>query len=317
MKDLADKLLNGDRRALARSITYIENNHELSKKIIDSIFSSTGKAHIIGITGPPGAGKSSLVDRLIGKYREIGKSVGVIAVDPTSPFTGGAILGDRIRMLQYTSDDGVYIRSMASRGNLGGLSAATFDTMMLMDAYGFDKIIIETVGAGQSEVDIVSICDTTIVLTVPDFGDDIQVLKAGVMEIADIFVVNKSDKDGAKELGALIHYMLEMDETSDLWKSKICLTSTLNGEGINTLISEIENHFNFLLEGNKKEGKRKNNLMEHFRIKINDLLSKNFTSNENYQSLKNQIDDLINEKTTYSQTLEKLVEIITHDIKLI
>jgi len=196
LEELIKSMISGDRRALGKIITLMENDSSSSAYIIPRIHNLTGKAHIVGITGPPGSGKSSIVDKLISYYRDEGQKVGVIAIDPTSPFTGGAILGDRIRMKKHYTDKDVFIRSMATRGNLGGLSEATGNTIKALDAFGKDVIIIETVGAGQIEVDIVKVADTVVVISVPSMGDSVQTLKAGIMEIGDIFAVNKADIEG-------------------------------------------------------------------------------------------------------------------------
>jgi LAO/AO transport system ATPase len=193
---LAERVLSGDVRAVARAISVVEDESDASAHLISRLFPHTGQAYLIGVTGPPGAGKSTLVDRLTGQLREAGRTVGIVAVDPTSPFTGGAILGDRVRMQSHAADPGVFIRSMATRGNLGGLARATGDATIVLDASGRDIIIVETVGVGQDEVDIVRTADVSIVVLVPGTGDEVQALKAGIMEIADIFVVNKADREG-------------------------------------------------------------------------------------------------------------------------
>ena len=209
--DIAEELLKGNRLALSRAITAIENEYDEATEIMKKLYPRTGHAFVLGVTGPPGAGKSTLTDKLAREYRNQGKTVGIIAVDPTSPFTGGAILGDRIRMNGLTLDEGVFIRSMGTRGSLGGLSHKTADAVKAMDAFGKDVIFVETVGVGQSEVDIVKAADTTMVVLIPGMGDDIQAIKAGILEIGDVFCVNKADHDGADKLVREINMMLDLD----------------------------------------------------------------------------------------------------------
>ena len=211
---------DGSRRALARAITIVEDERDGWEDIMKEIYHHTGRAQVIGITGAPGAGKSTLSDALIKQYRKQGKKVGIVAIDPTSPFSGGAILGDRIRMNDLTLDEGVYIRSMGTRGSLGGLSRKTTDAVKLMDAFGLDVIFIETVGVGQSEVDIVKNADTTLVVLVPGLGDDIQAIKAGILEIGDVFCINKCDRDGADRLNVEIEMMLDLGEASGLLEER-------------------------------------------------------------------------------------------------
>ena len=209
--DLVKGLFEGSRLALARSITAVENEYENAIDIMKAIYPKTGNARILGITGAPGAGKSTLTDKVVKHYLDQGKKIGIVAIDPTSPFSGGAILGDRIRMNDLTLNENVFIRSMGTRGSLGGLSKKTADVVKLMDAFGMDLIIIETVGVGQSEVDIVKNADTTLVVLVPGLGDDIQAIKAGILEIGDVFAINKADRDGCDRLNVEIEMMLDLD----------------------------------------------------------------------------------------------------------
>ena len=250
-EELARGVLVGDRRSIARAITVIESNSEDARKIIASIYPHTGKAHIIGLTGPGGAGKSTLAEKVIREYRRRGKTVGVVAVDPSSPFTGGAFLGDRIRMQELSTDEGVFIRSMASRNYPGGLAKATKDAVKVLDSAGKDVVLIETVGAGQSEVDIIKVAQTIVVIHAPGLGDEIQAIKAGLMEIADVFVVNKADRENADKTVIDIQAMLQMDSKEAAWKPTVLKTVALTGEGIPELVDKLAEH-RALLERDKK-----------------------------------------------------------------
>ncbi|MGM0558931.1 MAG: methylmalonyl Co-A mutase-associated GTPase MeaB, partial [Myxococcota bacterium] len=248
-KSLAERILDGDIRAAGRLMRDVDDERPGARDELDTLFPHTGNAHIVGFTGSPGSGKSSLVNEFISVCRQEDLTVGVIAVDPTSPFSGGAILGDRIRMQKHALDEGVFIRSVATRGNLGGLSRSTPALVQILDAMGFDIIIIETVGVGQDEVDIVRIADTNLVVTVPGLGDDVQATKAGIMEIADIFVVNKSDKDGSDRLRRELKTMLSLGEyEEDAWKPPVIHTIATRGEGLDALFEELEAHRDWLDE---------------------------------------------------------------------
>lgn len=241
-----DRIRAGDVRALARAISTIEDNRPESRELLKALFNFTGRARVIGLTGAPGAGKSTLVDQLAREYRRQERTVGIIAVDPTSPYTGGAILGDRIRMQAHHADPGIYIRSMATRGNLGGLARATTDAATVLDAAGKDIVLIETVGVGQDEIDIVRLADVTVVILVPGMGDDVQTIKAGIMEIADIFVINKSDREGADRVEREIRSMQSLAIRSDKWTPPIIKTVAIDGKGVPELAAAIVNYEQFL-----------------------------------------------------------------------
>ena len=267
--DIAKELLKGNRLALSRAITAIENEYPEATDIMKEIYPHTGHAYVLGITGPPGAGKSTLTDKITRACRAQGKTVGIVAVDPTSPFTGGAILGDRIRMNDLTLDDGVFIRSMGTRGSLGGLSHKTADAVKAMDAFGKDIIIVETVGVGQSEVDIVKAADTTMVVLIPGMGDDIQAIKAGILEIGDLYCINKSDLDGADKLVREINMMLDLDSFMTDWRPPITKVIASQNEGIEELLDTVKKHRTYI-EGN---GELKNRRTKRTRDEMLDILN--------------------------------------------
>ena len=237
---LADRVLTGDPRAIARAISLIEDDRAESAELLRALFGRTGRAYLVGVTGAPGAGKSTLVDRVIGVLRLSGATVGVLAVDPTSPFSGGAVLGDRLRMHGHATDEGVFIRSMATRGHVGGLARATEDAALVLDAAGTDVVIIETVGVGQDEVEIVRTADVSIVMLVPGTGDEVQALKAGIMEIADIFVINKADREGSDRLMSAVEANLSLHEYGqDEWRPPIVKTVATTGDGLREVVDAM------------------------------------------------------------------------------
>jgi LAO/AO transport system kinase len=243
---IVDQLLKGDKRAAGKLISMIEDDDAGASEALAGIYPHTGKAHVVGFTGPPGVGKSSIINRLIREFRVRDRKVGVVAVDPTSPFTGGAVLGDRIRMSDTGTDPGVFIRSMATRGHSGGLALATFDAVKVLDALGLDLIFVETVGAGQSEIDIAARAHTTVVVQMPQSGDAVQALKAGILEIGDIYVVNKIDLGGADSMSSNLDFMLEEKQG---WRPPVVQTSALEGKGIKELADAINKHYRYLKGG--------------------------------------------------------------------
>ncbi len=254
-------------RHLAQAITLVESRTSERRDLIAALYGSVGNARVVGITGPPGAGKSTLVDRLTGSLRKTGATVGILAIDPTSPFSGGAILGDRIRMQSHYTDDGVFIRSMATRGAMGGLAPASHDAIDILDAAGFDWILVETVGVGQDEVDIVRSVDTVVVVTLPGLGDEIQAIKAGLMEIADVFVINKADRDGADRSKHDLELMISMAE-KPRWRPPIAMTVASRGEGIEGVLEEVRKHREWLLETGEIRERRRTQL----RLRLENLL---------------------------------------------
>ncbi len=305
--DLVEAVLSGKRRALARVITLIENEDPKADKILSALYKHTGKAHVIGVTGPPGSGKSTIVTRMTAEFRRRSKTVGIICVDPSSPFTGGALLGDRIRMQEHTLDREVFVRSMGTRGHLGGLSRATSDAVRVIDAFGKDIIIVETVGTGQSEVDVVELAHTVIVTDVPGSGDDIQAIKAGIMEIADIFVVNKKDLPGADKKVTEINAMLDIDPNMGMWRPPVILTNANTGEGIPELVDKIEEHMRFLVETGllKKKGleRSKEELEQLMKYKLTRELLMKLQGTPEYEEAIQKIAERIADPYTVAERL--------------
>lgn len=268
LDDLVRRVRAAEPRALGRAISLLEDGRPQRRELVARLFSETGRARVIGITGPPGAGKSTLVDCLAHRYRERDERVGILAIDPTSPYSGGAILGDRIRMQKLYTDPGTFIRSMATRGAMGGLARATLDAVDVLDAAGFDRILVETVGVGQDEVDVVRGVDTVVLVTLPGLGDDIQAIKAGIMEIADVFAVNKADREGADRAARDLEMVLGLAEVAADWRPPIVKTVASRREGIEALAEAISAHRRFLEDSGELETRRRS----HLRLRVENVL---------------------------------------------
>ncbi len=306
---LQKKLLEGDRRSIARAITVVESNDRGSSELLKSIYPSTGKAYRIGITGPPGAGKSTINNHRTKYYRGVGKKVGIIAVDPTSPFTGGALLGDRVRMNDIGQDPGVFIRSMATRGSLGGLSKKAIDAADVLDSAGFDFIILETVGVGQSELDIANAADTTIVVLVPESGDSVQAMKAGLMEIADFFVVNKSDRPGSQQaMTALKTILMMKDHDENSWMPDIIKAVAVENKGITEIAAEIERHKTHLIDKDKFLKRREERTKVRIRNIVEDKIREELWSGTGEKSLNSSIDKVVLGDLSPYHIAEEIIE---------
>ncbi len=303
-EEIIKEIKNKNILTLSRAITLIENGDPFGTEILKAAFKESGKSIIIGITGAPGAGKSTLVDKLTSEIRKKGNTVAIVAVDPTSPFSGGAILGDRLRMQRHSLDDGVFIRSMATRGNLGGLASSTDDVITLLDAAGFNYIIIETVGVGQDEVDIVKSAHLSIVVLVPGMGDDIQAIKAGIMEIADIFVINKSDREGVEKVEQEINFLLMLSGKPKDELPEVVKTVAINGKGVNELFQIIEEKGHTILNSPKyfryHKELLKEKLVRHMKEKLFEKFRKNIKLD-----IENEVEKVLKEKKSPYQIAEE------------
>jgi LAO/AO transport system kinase len=311
---LIDQLHSGDPRALARAISTVENRAAGWSALLKALFPYTGKARVIGLTGAPGSGKSTLVDRLAKHYRKENQTVGIIAVDPTSPYTGGAILGDRIRMQDHYGDPGIFIRSMATRGSLGGLARATADAATVLDASGRDLIMIETVGVGQDEVDIVRLADVTIVILVPGMGDDVQTIKAGIMEIADIFVINKSDREGAERVEREIRAMQSLAMRHDHWTPPIVKTVASEGVGTKELAKAIADYEIFLKKENLVLKKNVENWQERLVEMLRDAMLEKARTQMDNGSLQRYAAEIAEHKRDPYSLVEEIVGALNRNI---
>jgi len=301
------KIFSGDRVALARAITLVENGERGARPLLGSLFARTGRSYRIGITGPPGAGKSTITSRLAVHYRGQGLGVGIIAVDPTSPFSGGALLGDRVRMADVESDEGVFIRSMASRGSLGGLSRKAVEAADVLDASGKEIILMETVGVGQSELDIAGAADTTVVVLVPESGDSIQAMKAGLMEIADFFVLNKADRAGAEQAVMSIQMILHFREPSD-WIPPVVKATASTGAGIPEIAAAIETHRAHLGKGGALARKRRQRIARRIEELVSETLRVDFWSPARRAMLEGRMDAIMQMASSPYDVAEELVD---------
>ena len=306
---MIELLLAGDRKTVARAISQVENDTPQARDLLRSVYTRTGHAYRVGITGPPGAGKSTLTNKLARFYRLQQKKVGIIAVDPTSPFTGGALLGDRVRMSDVELDEGVFIRSMASRGSLGGLSKKAKEAADVLDAAGYDVVLMETVGVGQSELDIAGAADTTVVVLVPESGDGIQAMKAGLMEIADFFVLNKADRPGADQAVMSLKMILGFRaHTAESWMPDVVKTQANDGEGIEEVASWVQSHRSFLESTGSLERKRKVRLERRIREIIENQLHMDFWTSDRSRQLQEKLDLLLNRQANPYDVAASLLE---------
>jgi LAO/AO transport system kinase len=304
--DLVARTLAGERVPLARAISLVENESPAAIPLLDECFRRAGRAYRIGITGPPGAGKSTLVTRLALEYRRRGETVGIVAVDPTSPFSGGALLGDRVRMAELAGDDGVFIRSMATRGSLGGLAVHTAQVCDVLDAAGFTRLLIETVGVGQSELEIAETADSTAVVLVPESGDGIQALKAGLMEIGDLFVINKADREGAERAAYAIHTALELRAVHGGWTPPVQMTVASIGTGVAEVIDRFEEHLVHLQGHAGLEGRRRRRIEQHLEDLLRTRLWSDFRARLGESAWRAAVEVLVRRESTPHGIAEEL-----------
>lgn len=301
---LVEQLLRGDKRAAAKLISMIEDDDVGASEALAAIYPMTGKSHVVGFTGPPGVGKSALINRLVREFRDRGKTVGVVAVDPSSPFTGGAVLGDRIRMADTGVDPGVFIRSMATRGHPGGLALATFDAVKVLDAMGMDIVFVETVGAGQSEVEIASRAHTTVVVQMPESGDAVQVLKAGILEIGDVYVVNKVDLGGADVMASNLKFIIEEKAG---WRAPVLRTSALQGKGVQELADAIGKHFVHLKSGTLWEQREADRARKELLESMRRLLAETYTGASAGKEFEREVQRIVSRKRDPRTAARKLL----------
>jgi GTPase len=307
--ELVRRALRGERVPLARAISMVENEAPGAVAILDASFAASGRAFRIGVTGPPGAGKSTLVTRLALEYRRRGDTVAIVAVDPTSPFTGGALLGDRVRMGELSGDDGVFIRSMATRGSMGGLAVHTAQACDVLDAAGFSRILIETVGVGQSELEVAQAADSTAVVLVPESGDGVQAMKAGLMEIGDLFVINKADREGADRAAFAVKAALELRAPASDWSPPVLLTTASTGEGVDAVVEQFEEHLEHLKRGGDLERRRRRRMEQRLHDLMRERLWGEFRARVPGKTWEASVDGLMERRLTPHQAAERLAHL--------
>lgn len=309
LENIAADLVKGDRRSLARALSIVEDGGAEASWLVRKLFPYAGRAHLIGITGPPGVGKSTLVDALISQIREEGLKVGVLAIDPSSPFSGGAILGDRIRMQGHTLDKNVFIRSMANRGHSGGTALATYDAVRMMEASGHQVVIIETVGVGQSELAIAETADTTVLVLMPGSGDDVQAIKSGIMEIGDVFVVNKGDLPGANKTASEILASLELSNRGQAWKQPVHVTNAETNQNVGAVWQSIQEHKKYLDESNQLTERRKRRVESELTELVADIARKNLKDSlEHSKGVQNVLQQMLRQEMDPHRAAEAVME---------